>query len=139
MERTDDEWIRYPQFVKSAVDAARRYRKVSVRRARGRTEELIADADGSDKATFLRAVSGRLQAIEAAFDQDEELFDKLFGPPGGRPVIGGALDPAARGELLKRESALYAKDLGELSQEFRGRLQRAEVQLAAQEGRAFAA
>ena len=68
--------------------------------------------------------------MEESFDQDDELFDKVFGPQGGRPLGAGAplVDQATRAQLSKREAALK-KDMDLLTAELRGRVQQAGVEL----------
>ena len=130
MERSDAELLRFPGFVKSDVDAGRRYRVIDVRKVQHIAEELLQSARDPTEAAFLARVIERLQGIERTFGEDEDLFDHVFGPPGSKTIasLGTLYDPAKRKELLKREASLQ-KDLGDLTDQLQGWMRRAEAQL----------
>jgi two-component system, NtrC family, sensor kinase len=139
MERVDDESQRSPSFVKGAVDTSRTYRRKNVRRVEDVVAGLLAETTDRDEADFLRDVEGRLTAIETTFEQDEPLFDRVYGPALAKPMATST--PAeiaqARGELLHREERVWKRDLGDLVRDLRGRVQEAEVKLERDERRAL--
>ena len=143
LERTDDESDRPPALLKSEVDLARRWRKLHVRKIEAQVEALLAEARTAEERQFLTDFVGRLHAIDTLFAQDEELFDQVFGPPGPRTLPVGGVDrrllQTARERLLHREGQLLKKNLGELSQQLRGRMERAETALGREERRAVLA
>jgi signal transduction histidine kinase len=141
VERSDEESERSPRFVKSAVDAARRYRKANVRKIEALADTLLASAPSGEEQLFLRGVDERLRALENAFADDEELFDSAFGPLGAKPIaVSPRLDPrhdaSARERLWRREAQLLQKDIGDLTRDLRGREQLVADQLDAHERRA---
>ena len=137
LERTDEESQRSPSFVKAAVDTARAYRRKSVRKLVDEVERLRAEAPNADEATFLLDMTARLGALAAAFDEDEELFDRLYGPPFGKPTPSALPESqqTAREKLLRREERLWKKDLGDLTKDVRGQVQEAEAKLERDERR----
>lgn len=142
LERVDDETQRSPGFVKSDVDAARRYRKAAVRRLENLVAELRIGARPGEEARFLDSVAARLDRVGQAFSDNEPLFDRVYGPLGVRPppfspiADERRLADTARQRLLAREDKLLNKDLGDLAQELRGRVKHAEAQLEVDERRA---
>lgn len=143
LERVDEETQRSPGFVKSDVDAARRYRKAAVRKLQNLVAELRVGARPGEEARFLDAVAARLGRVGDAFADNEQLFDRVFGPLGVRPPPVGPtslddrrLADVARQRLFSREDKLLNKELGELAQELRGRVKHAEAQLEIDERRA---
>ncbi len=133
LERADEDAQRAQGLVKAAVDVARSYRKAEVRRVRGLANDLMADSRSAEETAFLNSIVERLRAVEALFVEDEALFDRVFGPPGAKPVVLAALDrrvdATARERLRAREAQILHKDLADLAQALLGRVQRAQQQL----------
>ncbi|MSP58929.1 MAG: sensor histidine kinase [Myxococcales bacterium] len=137
LERADDESQRSPSFVKGAVDLARADRKKNIRKLGELVARLQAETTRRDETAFLRGVGERLQAIATVFDEDEALFDRVYGAPFAKPLAPG--DPgsaAVRDQLLHREERLWKRDLGDLTRDLRARVQEAEDQLLRDERRA---
>jgi hypothetical protein len=138
MERTDEEFQRSPRFVKTAVDSARAYRKKNLKKVEDTVARLRAEATEPDEAAFLEGVAARLRGIGAVFEENEELFDKVYGPALGKPrAVTPDEAAAAREKLLRREERVWKKDLGDLTRDLRLRVQEAEAQLDRHERRAL--
>jgi two-component system NtrC family sensor kinase len=127
-----------PRFVKFAVDDARRSRLkqqmpavLSTLRA---LEQLRAPDEERAPLSQLRA---RLERLEAAFRDDEELFDQAYGPIGDAPLAfpetSANRDISER--LLRREQAVK-RELGNLAADLRLRAQQAGLRLEEEQSRA---
>lgn len=130
LERATQANEHVPIFIKSAVDNARSFRRADVRKVLELVSALQAAELRAGEGTFLHDVRERLQAIERIFNENEEYFDRLYGPPRGRP-LAKPLDPTddlARERLLKREEKLW-RDEADLSKMLRGRVQLAGIRL----------
>ena len=138
VERADDESQRRTAVVKNPIDAGRRYRKSLVHDIRTHAAQLLADAYSVEEAGFLRMLDGRLGAVEKGFVDDEELFDRVFGPLGSKPLALPTpdlhIDATARDRLKRREAQL-AIDLDDLLKALRSRGQQEKQQLARDESR----
>ncbi len=136
LERTDEESQRSPSFVKAAVDTARALRKRDVRKVADQVVRLAAGAPSPSERAFLQGMHERLDGIAVTFDEDEELFDRLYVPLGRPNGEASPLPVAeARDKLLHNEEKLWKKDLGDLTRDLRGREQEAEAKLERDERR----
>ncbi len=138
MDRTEEESQRAPGFVKGSIDGARAWRKQQLHRIKEVVAHLQAEPNGAGEAAFLRSVDGRLQSIERFFDEDDPLFDQVYGPPFARaPVMADpARVQATRVELMRREHRVWAKDIDGLADDLRARVSQAEDELERDERRA---
>src|SRR5205814_184679 len=138
LERTTGDVDRSPAFIKSAVDNARSFRRADIRKILDLVEALRGAEPSTAEKAFLRELAERLSAVERLFIEDEELFDRLYGPLRGQPLRSPAIerDIESRLLLLRREEK-QRRDMGEISKALRGRLQLAEARLEADQRRAI--
>jgi two-component system NtrC family sensor kinase len=127
-----------PRFVKFAVDHARRSRikqqmpaALSTLRA---LEELRAP---HEERALLSQLRNRLEHLELAFRDDEELFNQVYGPIGDPSLTSNDTGPEHEisERLLRREEAIK-RELSSLSADLRLRAQQAGLRLEEEESRA---
>lgn len=127
-----------PSFVKGAVDNARSFRRAELRRVRDLVKKLADEASEPTAAeiVFLHEVDERLRTLERTMAEDEDLFDRLYGPVGAKRIaFAPERDETARPRLVRQEEKVL-RDLVELSKALRDRVQAAEAQLRRDEQRA---
>lgn len=129
LERATQDLGHEPIFVKSAIDNARNFRRINLHKVSELVVSLRAAELRISEDVFLRDVAERLQAIDGGFIEDEEYFNRLYGPPRSQPlVLPQAEEQFTRERLLRREEKLW-RDEAELSKMLRGRVQLASIRL----------